>query len=708
MTVVWPFDNPFKPGASRGRRVNASQMSKLCDQIEQSASGEYFGQRIMATYWMSMGEEATAQQCAVWDSQADRWNLFGVSGGDPVGLFFYPSREAHIEDNSLTIPASDGGTPVCATTDGRGRIVMGLTGAGSSNKYRYTTDSGTTYSVGASSASDAANVGHIIYDSFYELFIAGLSDGTIEISEDGAAWNKVFDSFPLLTANSITRLASNNRGTIVYDGTGNIGHTVNLKTFTVSDLTNTWDFLVYVGGDLKRWILLDGNGTKYYFSTDGLNWSQTGLASPAWSEEIAAAAVWGNMIIVGQGDGDEFAFSLDGSESWEFAEVIAGGTTVTSIDAGDGQFIVSDGAIDPRMSFRMPETDLKGQSWVRDFPLPSVTESYTDGVTEITPEILNGISNNIAQAADGNMYTDLGFAMSGFSFNRNGNTEHVPDAIIYDPAEGNWISIDPGVDIISTKPWSDPNEDDSSVAITVGDNGPRQQGVATDGAGTFIFAVTDEGGVSDQYIRITGSDVNTAALVTGATTALIGENPITVVWDPVNELFIGGHENGAVETSPDGADANWTLETTPNSDARTGAAVSPTGVTVIVADGETSVIKSEDGTTWTEHSLPGASPAYVVWLGAGFDKFVTCDSGAIYASADGETWSAAGLTTPTNDPDSSLETFGRMLICNGEVSLDGGATWITVPALTGNIRAGGGHLVRAPGASTDWEFFYLG
>jgi len=174
------------------------------------------------------------------------------------------------------------------------------------------------------------------------------------------------------------------------------------------------------------------------------------------------------------------------------------------------------------------------------------------------------------------------------------------------------------------------------------DANPRY-GIAYDGSGTWVSA--GEGDLQGDFVtslESTFRSTDDGVTWTPVTTSVQREMRDVAYGAGV---FVAVGEEGAIETSPDGATSNWTTRTSgvaPN----WLYAVHWTGSTFI-AVGQGDILTSADGITW---AATATTPAGSPWFNSvdsngsrwfvGTDRFSTVDSTVYYSDNSGATWSA--------------------------------------------------------------------
>jgi hypothetical protein len=122
----------------------------------------------------------------------------------------------------------------------------------------------------------------------------------------------------------------------------------------------------------------------------------------------------------------------------------------------------------------------------------------------------------------------------------------------------------------------------------------------------------------------------------------------TISWDAANSLWIAGFSEGSnakrLATSPNGM--TWTIQTSPNTNSVGRIVTTAAGVSVAVSRTSTNkALRSTNGTTWAEVTLPASSTWSHITHSRGLGKWFASDGVANYAtSLDGITWTTQAFT----------------------------------------------------------------
>lgn len=309
----------------------------------------------------------------------------------------------------------------------------------------------------------------------------------------------------------------------------------------------------------------------------------------------------------------------------------------------------------------------------------------------------NIIDANAAQAADGLVWTDVA------AFKNWGAPQVTTDdnyAAYYNSVSDVWISV--VVNTFASLP---------QPLAMLGASGVFTELAVTGGGATALtprkraadYNPTADVGLigglpgassNKKYVRMATCFTSTMA---GVTSSQTNANAVACLkWVPALGFWVAGHEGGGtVETSPDAL--TFTARATPNANARSSIAYSPSGSVVITSSVSTDkVIQSNNGVTWVERTMPSAkvwtNVVYVPLLG----KFVAIGEGgsgmsAVATSVDGITWVDQPFVLPPNSgsfnsgQDTVAVAFGRTIyfvvsssFVSGTMMLysqDAGATW---------------------------------
>lgn len=291
----------------------------------------------------------------------------------------------------------------------------------------------------------------------------------------------------------------------------------------------------------------------------------------------------------------------------------------------------------------------------------------------------------IAMSADGQVWTDVA------AIRNWGAPVAISDQIIsfaHSDSEDVWYAM--GVNSgnptsyfrfggRSDTPWVAGSPGASSPATGVGLT-PKPAAIAVDQGGKVLLVGGLPGSSSNQKYRRYNMLSGTWSSPTSTISSAASVN--CIAWVPALGLFVAGHSDGVVETSPDGT--TWTARTTPNSDARSGIAVGPingaSGGIVISSSASTNkVIQSVDGVTWTERTLPVTfsmpNAVYVPDLGS---YLLLGFTSQVIFSLDGVTWNAISSpmypTSVNITPNMKHKAFGRTVVAMGPLSTLGGGS----------------------------------
>jgi hypothetical protein len=308
----------------------------------------------------------------------------------------------------------------------------------------------------------------------------------------------------------------------------------------------------------------------------------------------------------------------------------------------------------------------------------------------LTSPQMTQIDGNAAQAADGDLWTDvaqlLNVQPATTIASRNGPMVYnlkSPTGI----ALGTWHSFGPNTGNVegsfahgSSSTWQ------SHAAMPVG-AGLLPVAAAAHPNGDVILVGGTTSGASTQKLR-RSADAGLSWSIANTAAGGAGVGVQCIAWFGAANLWIAGLSNGAVETSPDGV--TWTARTTPNSDARTQIAVSATAVVITSSGFVNRAIRSTDGVNWSEVTLPSTHNWLAITYNPRLLQFFAVRLGAAAKSTDGITWSSAGLTSPAGLISLvDVIAYKRFFLLTGShgvtscstwYSADAGATWVPMHA----------------------------
>lgn len=324
---------------------------------------------------------------------------------------------------------------------------------------------------------------------------------------------------------------------------------------------------------------------------------------------------------------------------------------------------------------------------------------------------LNKLDEQIAQAADGSVYTDIALLrnlLAAETFAGAG-TDVIGRALLWEPTKGQWWSFGTTTGNVSTA-YRSSNGGDWAPSPLVTDCPATTWTLANascHNAGIIVLA----GKATDaSKVRYSG---NGGGVWTPANTVHSGaaEDPLCIAFAPSANRWVMGFNINAtnnIETA-DGSLTVWTQRTNALALACVGIAVSATRI-VIITNGGSQCVTSEDGITWTARTLPSSATWSSVAYNAVTGKFMILGSGGnkIAVSADGITWTDAGLTNPIATLTRGLVVVGRLWVALGDasapelyVSANDGVSWKKISnALFDGIAAGQSQILMATGNVT--------
>lgn len=294
------------------------------------------------------------------------------------------------------------------------------------------------------------------------------------------------------------------------------------------------------------------------------------------------------------------------------------------------------------------------------WPFSRMRVSWSSG-QRITTAMAELLDSQQAQAADGNVWTDVAMLMN---FNQTSALSNRAQCAGWWPASGSnltgyWITT--GVSGgNATASYSRAGLTWTSLTIPNGAGltpGPYAFAAKADGS-IGVFGGTPGSSSNSKYRESTDLTTWTARSSSQTDTAGV----TSIAWLPFASLFIAGHTSGKLETSPDAQ--TWTNRTTPFGAVSVGQIAVNSTTAVAVAINSTAAAYSTNGTTWTSATLPITGSGAVVWNSVLNKFYAFGTTGAtICSSSDGITWSSSGLTGPGGLATTSYAaSSGRLLI----------------------------------------------
>jgi hypothetical protein len=314
--------------------------------------------------------------------------------------------------------------------------------------------------------------------------------------------------------------------------------------------------------------------------------------------------------------------------------------------------------------------------------------TWTDGVSELTPDQANLLSIQLGRAASGEMYSDRVLARSFKALTWPGNASNTSYASTWDASARRWYVFGVASGAPEGASFRSGSESPTLNLTIPADDGLVARSAASSGAGIIVLAGLPGASSALKYRRTSGSG---STFTSGTSAQASTASADCVVWHV--DKFIGGLSTGEIETSADGT--TWVDQTVPNADARSSAAGN--GTTVLVASsGVARAVSSTNGTTWTERTLPGAvNDAQVAWVGGRLQKWLIVGSNAAYSSTDLVTWTAVATASGK-----AVVTYNRMAVTANSgiivASIDAAATWVAsfeAPATIHHINAGAAQFI---------------
>lgn len=315
---------------------------------------------------------------------------------------------------------------------------------------------------------------------------------------------------------------------------------------------------------------------------------------------------------------------------------------------------------------------------------------------------LNKLDNQVAQAADGALWTDVAGA-ANFVYSFDGGGADLVGAAAWRDISGEWFVA--GISATNPtvkKAWPPFVLNDSFDAQTVpaGSGFTGQIALCCNPAGVLLLGGTPNAGTTAKLRR---SPDGTTWTTLDTPTAL-GIKAID--WFPAVGKFLVGYGSGTVvDTSVDGV--AWASRTSPNSEERGLMAASPSRLVWAASRFVTTskVITTDDAITFTERDVGSSeqwggitySPTLQKW-------FIVSAGGSVRSSSDGVTWTAGTSFATTLVV--ALASYGRALFAvgngssgNAEVwcSIDGATTWRRIARWKFSIPTTVSHMVVGPG-----------
>ncbi len=336
MAQTFPFTRAKAGGWAFGEKLTSAQQNTVDLNAAQAADGLLYTDRALLRNFRPSLAVTDTGHTAVWSpglGTGGKWLLFGNSGTQIV-------IKAAFRDGAgsagQTVPTLDLFFLV-ADHDGSGLVVAGgdpVSGSGAS-KYAASSDDGTNWSIGTSTDTlDSVNVDALIWSSTASMFIAGLSDGTIETSTNGTSW------VSQTTPNSDARRPPADSGSIILVPTSGSS-----DKYITSTNGTTWTERTLPAADVHRFVWLpslslfiSAGDSNTYSSSDGIAWSSAGLtAHPLGIFTSSKAAAMGRiMVLIGtSAAGGNIASTIDGGKTWEHHTDLG---SVSEIIAGDDQW----------------------------------------------------------------------------------------------------------------------------------------------------------------------------------------------------------------------------------------------------------------------------------------------------------------------------------------------------------------------------------
>ncbi len=297
------------------------------------------------------------------------------------------------------------------------------------------------------------------------------------------------------------------------------------------------------------------------------------------------------------------------------------------------------------------------------WPFSRMRVSWSSG-QRITSAMAETLDSQQAQAANGDIYTDLAIAKNWHDSPVTLNADN-DEVLCWNPGDRFWylFGADGSGDTAGARSYSGRSGTFSTLTIpSAGTLAPKA--AAANGAGVIV--VVGNAGASASKVRESsdGTTWNARSTVAAST-----EVAVSAIWHPGASMFIVGLSNTAatnIETSPDGQ--TWTQRTgLPNSHAR--GPMCTNGTTALIFANDTAgntdkCLSTTNGTSYTERTLPTSQ----LWCGGYWDphasRFVAFGDAAGASkwaySADGSTWTDGGTMAVSLGGN----TYPTMGVCN--------------------------------------------
>ncbi len=304
------------------------------------------------------------------------------------------------------------------------------------------------------------------------------------------------------------------------------------------------------------------------------------------------------------------------------------------------------------------------------FPFSRAKSTAWVNGDRISQAQIETIDSQQAQAADGNVYTDLAIAKNWYDAAVTLGADY-DEVLVWNPGDRLWyfFGADGSSNPQGLSSYSGRANTFTVLTIPAGSTlVPAAGAAAANSSGVIIFGGNAGSATTKIRESANGTTWNARSTVAGA-----GANVVTATWHSGASLFIVGLDNTAttnIETSPNGQ--TWTQRTgLPNSDPR-GQMCSNGTIVVILPGASTSTNKcltTTNGTSYTERTLPTTQ----VWRGVIWDprysRFLAFGASNWAHSADGISWTDGGANPVSlggnSWPNMGVVNIGRAFIIYG-------------------------------------------
>lgn len=273
-------------------------------------------------------------------------------------------------------------------------------------------------------------------------------------------------------------------------------------------------------------------------------------------------------------------------------------------------------------------------------PSPTINHVWATNVS--SPYVLTGLTNGVTYA----------FAMNGRKSGGPGGASTASVSAIPRPAGASWVL------------------DTTTAGAQMGSN--TMTGIAFDGTASFV-SVGSNGSIYKGAVGATPGIIWSAAPA-----ASVGFNG--VAYSNATDGFVavgaGGYCQGTDLATP-----------RCTSTSQTWNAVASNGTQTVMVGNSGNILHSDSaGGAWTAGNGAAGNLNGVAYVGTNW--IAVASSGAIYKSADGNTWTAATVSGSPVGALKGIAAYGTTAIAVGAggtvvTSIDGGSTWTVQAAITG-------------------------